>query len=134
MRVTMMTWRAVGSVMASPRRAPRSTIGSTAPRRLITPRTKLGDWGRGVAAVQPRISRTDMMSTQYSWSPIRNEISSLREESTMFSTLFMTLPCGCHGRHRHGGFKLLGGDHGIDVQDQRDAAIPQDGGGRDPDH
>ena len=33
---------------------------------LITPRTKGGDCGRAVAAVQPRISRTAMMSTQNS--------------------------------------------------------------------
>ena len=57
-----------------PSRAERSRIGSTAPRRLMTPRTKDGERGSGVTGTQPRISRTDMMSTQNSCSRAeRNE-------------------------------------------------------------
>ncbi len=38
-------------------------IGSTVPRRLMTPHTKPGAWATGVAGVQTRISRTTMTST-----------------------------------------------------------------------
>ncbi len=59
-----------------PSRAARSTIGRTAPRRLITPRTKLGACGSAVAGVKPRISRTAMISTQNSCVPMRKAINS----------------------------------------------------------
>jgi hypothetical protein len=36
----------------------------------MTPRTKVGAWGKGVAGVQPRISRTAIMSMQNVWTPI----------------------------------------------------------------
>src|SRR5208282_568325 len=72
----MITWRAVGSAARNPNLAERSTIGSTVPRKLTTPRTKLGDLGSAVAFVQPRISRTDIISTQNSRVPMRKAISS----------------------------------------------------------
>src|ERR1700677_1623610 len=61
---TMMTWRDLGTAGVSPKRSARSTIGSTIPRRFITPRTNPGACGSAVAGVQPRISRTDIISTQ----------------------------------------------------------------------
>ena len=64
MRTTMTTLRSVVSPLPSPRRAFRSMIGSTAPRRLMTPFMKDGVRGRGVAGVQPRISRTELTGTQ----------------------------------------------------------------------
>ena len=42
----MMTWRAVGSGEGRPKRVARSTIGSTVPRRLMTPRTWAGACGQ----------------------------------------------------------------------------------------
>src|SRR6185437_16094490 len=137
MRQTMITWRASGSVAPRPRRADRSMIGSTAPRRLITPRTKSGVRGRGVAAVQPRISRTDMMSTQNSCSPMRKEISSRRSMAfwAMSVMVFELRASGASGGDVGG--QVVGGAAGhdrVDVQDQGHAAVAQDGRGGDADH
>src|SRR3990167_3538135 len=52
-----------------PRRAARSTTGTTAPRRFITPRTKSGVRGRAVRRPTSRISRTSSIDTAMASSP-----------------------------------------------------------------
>lgn len=57
---SMMTMQVRGpsSVLPRPKRSARSMIGTTAPRKLITPRTSGGIIGTWVMAWNSRISRT----------------------------------------------------------------------------
>ena len=129
---TMITWRAVGSAGGKPSRAARSTIGSTAPRRLMTPRTKAGECGRGVAGVQPRISRTDMMSTQNSCAPMRKAISSRPFVACdRHGSVIVVHPAAARSSVQRGGVGARTGDDRVDVEDQGDAAIAEDGRGGD---
>src|SRR5579875_45022 len=129
----MITWRAVGSAGGNPNLAARSMIGSTVPRKLTTPRTKLGDFGKAVAFVQPRISRTDMMSTQNSWAPIRKAMSSrarvkslvLLELAPMMSV--MSLACCCKNPFVSSRSFLRTSDDRIDIEDQGNPAVAKDG-------
>ena len=83
-----------------------------------------------VAGVQPRISRTDMMSTQNSCSPTRNAMSSRMELSCLMVSV-MASPCCCKNGFKMARIGVRVGDHGIDVEDQGDAAVAEDRGGGD---
>src|SRR5208282_2492999 len=127
----MMTWRWVAPVLGKLRRCARSTIGSTEPRRFMTPRRYGGACGRAVAGVQPRISRTDMMSTQNSCVPTRKAMNSF---ATVADALDMTLTrCGqnlCGSERAAAAIR----DDRIDVENERDPAVSENRGGGDSRH
>src|SRR5271165_1693059 len=129
----MMTWRWVAPVPGKLRRCARSTIGSTEPRRFMTPRRYGGASGRAVVGVQPRISRTDMMSMQNSCVPTRKAMNSFAMVAAD-AALDMTLTrcgqklCGC--RRAAAATR----DDRVDVENEGDAAVSENRGGGDSRH
>src|SRR5579859_6385667 len=65
-RTTMTTVVGPKAIASRPNRRRRSRIGTTAPRKLITPKTCSGELGMRVTLSNPLISWTRRMSTPYS--------------------------------------------------------------------
>ena len=85
-----------------------------------------GDCGSAVAGVQPRISRTAMMSTQNSCAPMRKEISSRGRRRWLVSDVVHDgyQPVAASAAFRRERIGAAGDrDDGVDVEDQGHAAV-----------